>query len=411
MSGNQGPRTRSSFNGKVEEISGIYVDNFENPATDGACAYFLSHFHTDHTVGLDRMNLLRKLKDKKNVFIYATELCAHIVKHNNPHLKPYVKILKLGSNLIPLPGDNQSETFLSVTLIPAGHCMGSTMFLFETIAKKVLYTGDFRIRENDIPKYAALHHDGEIIKLDTLYVDTTFNDKDYMDFPKRSDTALDAVSLISQLLEDENVCVVLETPAHYTYEHVFNTIYQKLNMKVYVNDKWDFYSTIQHLVPGVTNNSEETRVFLNCARNGFRTKRIRFSAMTWSSWSDDDPAVRNKHDKYFICFATHCSRSELISFVNYLNPDKVVGFPNPYVVKSSNSTYEGCYEGMSSNKAPVKRLDSAPRSYVVEDCNSTYVGRYEGMSSKKTPVKRRYGAVRSPKDRKVDPAVLKKMFG
>lgn len=33
---------------------------------------------------------------------------------------------------------------LSVTAIPAGHCPGSVMLLFEQRDKRVLYTGDFR---------------------------------------------------------------------------------------------------------------------------------------------------------------------------------------------------------------------------------------------------------------------------
>lgn len=35
-------------------------------------------------------------------------------------------------------------TRLSVTAIPAGHCPGSIMLLFETDDKRILYTGDFR---------------------------------------------------------------------------------------------------------------------------------------------------------------------------------------------------------------------------------------------------------------------------
>lgn len=37
-----------------------------------------------------------------------------------------------------------SDVRLSVTAIPAGHCPGSIMLLFEQSDKRVLYTGDFR---------------------------------------------------------------------------------------------------------------------------------------------------------------------------------------------------------------------------------------------------------------------------
>lgn len=39
---------------------------------------------------------------------------------------------------------NDAITCFSVTAIPAGHCPGSVMFLFEQNFKHVLYTGDFR---------------------------------------------------------------------------------------------------------------------------------------------------------------------------------------------------------------------------------------------------------------------------
>lgn len=44
--------------------------------------------------------------------------------------------------MIPHKNDEVDEYF-TVTAIPAGHCPGSIMLLFE-YKKRVLYTGDFR---------------------------------------------------------------------------------------------------------------------------------------------------------------------------------------------------------------------------------------------------------------------------
>lgn len=45
----------------------------------------------------------------------------------------------------PIKEEDQNDvTCFSVTAIPAGHCPGSVMFLFEQNFKHALYTGDFR---------------------------------------------------------------------------------------------------------------------------------------------------------------------------------------------------------------------------------------------------------------------------
>lgn len=47
---------------------------------------------------------------------------------------------------IPQADEKDFNTSINVvvTAIPAGHCPGSVMFLFEQGDKKILYTGDFR---------------------------------------------------------------------------------------------------------------------------------------------------------------------------------------------------------------------------------------------------------------------------
>lgn len=54
--------------------------------------------------------------------------------------------------------------------------------------------------------------------------------------------------------------------------------------------------------------------------------------MKWQLHLDDISAVEVvSPSRVDVCFATHCSRSEIYHFVNYLSPDKIVGFPNNYV--------------------------------------------------------------------------------
>ena len=81
--------------------------------------------------------------------------------------------------------------------MPAEHCPGSVMFLFEreeaNLQTRILYTGDFRLENLKLEALTALHDSqGQPLKLDQLYLDTTFCSKEYENFPPR-DEALDHV--------------------------------------------------------------------------------------------------------------------------------------------------------------------------------------------------------------------------
>lgn len=146
-----------------------------------------------------------------------------------------------GSTILTL-NINDLVVYLTVTLIPAGHCAGSTMFLFTENNKKILYTGDFRININDLHKYKALHVNEDPIKLDALYIDTTFLLKPYNSFPKRSVSVDEMIARLMDWLKSVDNTVAIQTSAKYGYEQVFNEIYENLGVKVYVDDeKWKVY--------------------------------------------------------------------------------------------------------------------------------------------------------------------------
>ena len=90
---------------------------------------------------------------------------------------------------------------LRVTAIPANHCPGSVMFLFEAMTEppdeetpewRILYTGDFRFEEPfDLSSLQALHDPhGNVIRVDEMFLDTTFASNDYKSFPSREEALL-----------------------------------------------------------------------------------------------------------------------------------------------------------------------------------------------------------------------------
>lgn len=156
----------------------------------------------------------------------------------------YFKIL--GSTQISLPGLPEKdipELCLTVTLIQAGHNVGSTMFLFSTTTRNILYTGEVRINPKDLPSYKHLHVDDKPIKLDAMYVDTTLLHLTFENQKKRCNGVQRMMFEIRTWLNrDENNAIAIHTYAKYGYEYVFNEIYKQLDMKVFVgSEKWRLY--------------------------------------------------------------------------------------------------------------------------------------------------------------------------
>ncbi|RVE44479.1 hypothetical protein evm_010883 [Chilo suppressalis] len=341
--------TFSSFDGVISEIPGIAVDNFENA---NKRAYFLSHCHRDHTQGLSSLNLLRHLRED-NVHIYTSEVSSAIISSTADFaaVKEYVVPLSLGTKTVKLEETEQhKESYIQVTTIPAGHCFGSVMFLFKTLNKTILFTGDFRISLNDVSKLGQLHdRNGDPINIDRMYVDTTFFNAKYENFPKRSECVNSALVEIKNWLESsKDNYVALHPSARFGYEFVFNEIFEQLGMKVYVGGDWTLYRLFPKEVPGVTDDPTVTRIHSCSNRNDRHLHRclpydtsnksylyVHLSAMKWDNFSIEDMTFqRISENRIDICFPTHCSRSELVNFVSYFSPKQVTGFPNKYEMET-----------------------------------------------------------------------------
>ncbi|KAL0858431.1 hypothetical protein ABMA27_012308 [Loxostege sticticalis] len=338
----------SSFDGIIPELPGIAVDNFER---------------------CDR-SLIKHLEDN-GVKIYMSEITAGIIGAIPCYhgVKKFIKTLKFGAKTnVKLPMQYE-DVILEVTLIPAGHCFGSVMFLFKTPFTTVLFTGDFRTSVNDVCKLGQLHtQTGDPIKIYKMYVDTTFMDCMYENFPKRSETVGYAIAEIKSWLDrDPENAVALHPSARFGYENLFIEIYKKLGMKVYVAEKdWAIYSDFTDRISGLT-NTYETRIHKcsnrsekyphkNCVPDSASTKYlfVHLSAMKWDNINTEQLSISKPSDKRLdVCFATHCSRSEIIHFVTYFSPTNVVGFPNPYEVENAKDddvkvVFKACKRKISS---------------------------------------------------------------
>ena len=173
-------------------MPGLYicVDAFRYGKVQGQNAYFLSHFHSDHYIGLT--------SSWCHGPIYASKVTTNLIRQQ----------LRVAEKwLVPLEFEKKVEVpntkGVFVTMIPANHCPGSSLYLFEKVISKnkdgspklnrILHCGDFRACP------AHIHHPllrPDVIDtvtsqsrqqtIDTCYLDTTYLTPKYA-FPSQHD--------------------------------------------------------------------------------------------------------------------------------------------------------------------------------------------------------------------------------
>ncbi|KIX98923.1 uncharacterized protein Z520_05384 [Fonsecaea multimorphosa CBS 102226] len=185
----------------------ICVDAFRYGKVENQNAYFLSHFHSDHYIGLTASWCHGP--------IYASKVTCNLIMQQ----------LKVDPKwLIPLRFETKTEVpntrGVFVTMIPANHCPGSSLFLFEKVTGKnkdgspkqtrILHCGDFRacpahvahplLRPDVVDSVTGLTKQQVI---DTCYLDTTYLTPKYA-FPGQHDV-IDACAQMCVSLSKEIV--------------------------------------------------------------------------------------------------------------------------------------------------------------------------------------------------------------
>lgn len=167
----------------------ICVDAFRYGAVEGCKAYFLSHFHSDHYIGLT--------SSWCHGPIYCSRVTANLVRRQLRVDPKWVFDLEFDRKIeVPETGG------VDVTMIPANHCPGSSLYLFEKVigkgktpkVQRVLHCGDFRACPAHV-QHPQLRPDivdtvtGRNIaqqKLDVCYLDTTYLTPKYS-FPSQEE--------------------------------------------------------------------------------------------------------------------------------------------------------------------------------------------------------------------------------
>ncbi|XP_035188832.1 protein artemis isoform X2 [Oxyura jamaicensis] len=235
---------------------------------------------------------------------------------------------------------------IEVTLLPAGHCPGSVMFLFQGENGTVLYTGDFRLAKGEAARMELLHSGTRVKDIQSVYLDTTFCDPKFYHIPSREECLNGILELVRSWTSLSRYHVVwLNCKAAYGYEYLFINLSEELGIKVHVN-KLDMFRNMPEILYHVTTD-RHTQIHAcrhprddDCFRgnrlpcgmtcqNGTPLRIISIKPSTM--WFGErikktSVIVRTGESTYRACFSFHSSFSEIKDFLRHICPVNV--YPN-----------------------------------------------------------------------------------
>jgi len=255
----------STFDGHVAEFPDIRIDYFRSTgaSTKPALAYFLSHVHSDHLVGLESC---------KSPFIYCSPATRDILlrlekyphrmnfakgvletrKQTYRHLKNLLKAIPLETptSIELCPGKK-----IRVTLFDANHCAGTVMFLIEGNGRAILYAGDIRsegwwvdrlVRCPMLLPYAVQSGRVSHQRFDCIYLDTTFvvtgRENSYSRFPSKAEGLSELLEKVSKYPEDTVFYLNAWT---FGYEDVWQALSSALVSRIHVDEyRWGLYRAL-----------------------------------------------------------------------------------------------------------------------------------------------------------------------
>ncbi|XP_043911874.1 DNA cross-link repair 1A protein [Protopterus annectens] len=301
------------------------VDAFQYGEIPDCNAYFLTHFHSDHYIGL---------KKTFRCPVYCSRVTGNLVRTRLRVEEQYIKTLPMNTECV-VDG-------IKVVLLDANHCPGAVLLLFVLPnGTTILHTGDFRA-DSAMEQYSALQKQ----KIDTLYLDTTYCSPKYT-FPSQQDAIQFAVNIAFETVAlNPRTLVVCGTYA-IGKEKVFLAIAGVLGCKASMFiDKYntlkclesqtvnslittDFSSGALHVLPMMRITFKHLQAHLSSFSDRF-DQVLAFKPTGWTytdkcdSLTDIKPQVRGKITIYGIPYSEHSSYLEMKRFVQWLKPNKII---------------------------------------------------------------------------------------
>jgi len=334
----------SCFPGTLDEFPGVSIDNFANENFNST-VYFLSHCHSDHMVGLASPKLRDRFHDHPYIRLYCHKvskaLLAGLDQYN--HLINSIEVLELQEEKLISIYDSQGieSSTATVSIIPAGHCPGSVMFLLSSNSGcTVLYTGDFRVNVGDTVKIRELFDEYGNMKfrISRVYIDTTFCTPAAKFIPTREACCNSVIKTIREWLNRDSQRIVhVLSRSNYGYEYLMSRLASEFSRKLHVTEqqyqRYRFVRDIhKHLSVDIRDAGRIHFCQLSvdgtipkCISNSSNVLTIIPTAMYFTkSLVTPKEMVKCITERTIrVCYSTHCSYNEIIDFLKNIKPDKI----------------------------------------------------------------------------------------
>ncbi|XP_032074408.1 5' exonuclease Apollo isoform X1 [Thamnophis elegans] len=295
------------MNGTLIAGTPIAVDFWNIRKARQARLFFLSHMHSDHTVGLS---------STWNQPVYCSPVTGQILHLRLKVAKQLIRPLEVGASHVVALDDIGKET-MTVTLIDANHCPGSVMFLFEGYFGVILYTGDFRYAPN--MQQDPVLRNSKLINC--LYLDNT-NCRPNTILPSREQ----ATEQIKKLIRDH--------PDHRVKIGTYSL--GKESLLVELAQEFHTWIVVSHQKLELLQLLEIEDVFTSEKGAGW-IHAVDFSEIckeTITNWNRSHPTiailptsrpVKISHpNMHVVPYSDHSSFQELLEFVAWLKPCSII---------------------------------------------------------------------------------------
>lgn len=306
---------------KYKIISGttFVVDGFRFGKIAGATHYFLTHFHSDHYIGL---------KKTFDMPLICSSITARLIDkfiHVDPQ---YIIILDVGESI--------TINDIKIFAMDANHCPGAVMFLFKLPnGDAKLHVGDFRASD-EMESYPLFwNHDITELYLDTTYFNCRYN------LMTQSQCIAICLEEVRKFLDKNNFNKPLIVVGGYLIgkEKVWIDIAKKFKLKVWADRN-------RRMALEAINNPEELKLLVNDPKKAtlhlvglgivnyddmkqylanFSDTFSHILGIRPSGWEKKSkPRHQGMISIVGVEYSEHSSYDELKRFVNFLRPTTII---------------------------------------------------------------------------------------